>query len=155
MNSALLILALLFAQAGPVITVSVDRGSYSLGEQATITIHVNAVDDIALNSTWLWLYIDKPDGRNAFFAQLDAVNQTVVWNIPTNATEGTYTVTVTWDHHSAQTGFTVTAQPIPEFPFAFAVLIVAFTVAVSALSWRKTSARPGVAADDSRTHSVC
>ena len=125
------------AQASPLVSVTTDRTWYAPGEQVQITITVNNTDE-----PWLWLYIDKPDRHNAYFAPaLEPRTQIVVWDIPANATEGTYTVTVTWDHEYAQTDFTVQAQPIPEFPIAPMVFFLATAATVLALSWRKTSAR--------------
>jgi len=142
MHPIILIILLAVAQASPavIVTVSTDRGWYSLGESVTIQIQVVMTEN-PTNMTWLWLYIDKPDGHNAFFMQLNATNQTLVWNIPADAPAGSYTVTVTWDHRYSQTGFTVEGQPIPEFPFAPLVLMVATAIAFLAVSWRKASAR--------------
>jgi hypothetical protein len=128
-----LVALLVIAQAAPIVTVSVDRSWYTPGESVTIAIQVVMTEN-PTNMSWLWLYVDKPDGHNALFMQLDPVNQTIVWNIPVNATEGTYTVTVTWDHRHSQTGFVVEGQPIPEFPVAPLVLTVAVATAVIAIS---------------------
>jgi len=140
MHPVILIILLAVAQASPTVTVSTDRGWYSPGESVTIQIQVVMTDN-PTNMTWLWLYIDKPDGHNALFMQLDPVNQTIVWNIPVNATEGTYTLTVTWDHRYSQTGFIVQAQPIPEFPVASLVLILVTAIAFLAISRRQANAR--------------
>jgi len=138
----------------PTVTVSTDRGSYRPGESVTIQIQV-AMTENPTNMTWLWLYIDKPDGHNALFMQLDPVNQTIVWNIPVNATQGAYTVTVMWSHRYAETGFTVEGQPIPEFPFAPLVLMVATAIAFLAVSWRKASARSETLAPRPRACLLC
>jgi hypothetical protein len=135
-----LVALLVIAQAAPIVTVSVDKGWYSPGESVTIQIQVVMIEN-PTNMSWLWLYIDKPDGHNAYFAQLNATNQTVLWNIPLDAPQGAYTVTLTWDHRYSQTGFTVEGEPIPEFPFAPMVLILAAAIAILALPRREASAR--------------
>jgi len=140
MYPIILIMLVMAAQVSPVVTVTADRGWYSPGEAVTIQIQVVMTEN-PTNMTWLWLYIDKPDGHNAFFAQLEAINQTITWQISPDAAEGTYTVTVTWDHRYSQTGFIVEGQPIPEFPFAPLVLIVAAAIAFLALPRRQASAR--------------
>jgi hypothetical protein len=142
MYPIILIILLALTQASPavIITVSTDRGWYRPGESVTIQIQVVMTEN-PTNMTWLWLYIDKPDGHNTYFAQLDAVNQTIVWDIPIDAPLGTYTVTVTCDHRYSQTGFIVESQPIPEFPIAPLVLIVATAIAFVALPRRQASAR--------------
>jgi hypothetical protein len=53
-----------------------------------------------------------------------------------------------------QTGFTVAGQPVPESPFPFAVMLLAFTVATLALSRRKASARSTTLAPHPRTYGV-
>jgi len=135
MNPAVLIILLLIAQASPLVSVTTDRTWYAPGEQVQITITVGNMD-----APWLWLYIDRPDTHNVFFAKLRSRSQTVTWNIPLDAPEGTYTVTLTWDHRYIQTGFTVEGRPIPEFPVASLVLIVA-TIAFLAISRRQAGAR--------------
>jgi len=140
MYPIILIMLVMAAQVSPAVTVTTYRGWYSLGESVTIQIQVVMTEN-PTNMTWLWLYIDKPDGHNAFFAQLEAVNQTITWQIPPDAAEGAYTVTVTWDHRYSQTGFIVEGQPIPEFPFAPLVLVVATAIAFLALSRRQAGAR--------------
>lgn len=134
---ALLLTVLLVAQASPLVTLTTDRGWYSPGE--SVVIHILTTGEHGGESL-LWLYVDGPDGRNVYFSDLPFRSQKLNWTIPIDAVEGTYTVTVTWDHRYSQTGFTVEGQPIPEFPFAPLVLIVA-TIAVLALAWRKTGAR--------------
>jgi len=142
MHPVILIILLAVAQASPavMVTVSTDRGWYSQGESVTIQIQVVMTEN-PTNMTWLWLYIDQPDGHNAFFAQLEAVNQTITWKIPPDAAQGAYTVIVTWDHRYSQTGFIVEGQPIPEFPLAPLVLIVAAAIAFLTLPRRQASAR--------------
>lgn len=140
MYPIILIMLVMAAQVSPAVTVTTDRGWYSPGEPVTINITVVMTDN-PTNMTWLWLYIDKPDGRNALFMQLHAVNQTIVWDIPAEAPEGGYAVTVTWDHRYSQTGFIVEGQPIPEFSFTPLVLIVATAIALLALPRREASAR--------------
>jgi len=140
MYPIILIMLVMAAQVSPAVTVTTDRGWYSQGESVTIAIQVVMTEN-PTNMTWLWLYIDKPDGHNAFFAQLEAVNQTITWQIPLDAAEVSYTVTVTWDHRYSQTGFIVEGQPIPEFPFTPLVLIVAAAIAFLALPRRQASAR--------------
>lgn len=150
----LLIALLLIAHPSPSVTVAVDRGWYSPGDQVTIHIFTNA--STFQNGTWLWLYIDKPDGRNAFFAQLTAINQTVVWIIPPDAPDGTYTVTVTWDHRYTQTGFTVQAQPVPEFsPFTTVVMLFAAAVATIAILRWKASASIAAPTAHPGPHMLC
>ena len=128
----ILVALLVIAQTNPSVTVSLDRGWYSPGESVTILMQVVMTDN-PTNMTWLWLYIDQPDGHNMLFMQLNPVNQTIRWGIPADAPEGAYTVTVTWDHRYVETGFMVQAQPIPEFPFAPLVLILAAAAAVLTL----------------------
>lgn len=141
--TVLILLAFLVAQASPLVTVSVDRAWYSPGEQVAILVHIEASAD--MNSTYFWLYLDGPDGRNILFTELYALNETallITYSIPANATEGMYTVTVTWDHQYAQTGFMVQAQPIPEFP-SVSILVLTFAAAATFLTipGRKTGAR--------------
>ena len=90
----------------------------------------------------LELYIDGPDGRNVYHAdlQLSDLPTTIAYTIPEDSPGGLYTVTVTWDHQYVRTGFTVAGQPVPESPFPFAVMLFAFTVAILAVSRRKASA---------------
>jgi len=140
MYPIILIMLIMAAQVSQAVTVTTDRGWYSPGKSVTIKIQIVMTEN-PTNMTWLWLYIDKPDGHNAFFAQLEAVNQTITWQIPPDAAEGAYTVTVTWDHRYSQTGFIVEGQPIPEFPFAPLVLVVATAIAFLALSRRQAGAR--------------
>jgi len=134
---ALLLTVLLVAQASPLVSVTTERTWYAPGESVKIKITVHGID-----APYVWLYIDRPDGRNAFFTELPPRSQTLAWNIPFDAPQGTYTVTLTWNHRYIQTGFTVEGEPIPEFPLAPLVLIVATAFAVLALSRRQASARP-------------
>jgi len=139
MNPTIILVALLLiGQAAPTVTVSLDRGYYAPGEE--VAIHILTTGSHS-NTSLLWLYIDGPDGRNRYFTDLPFRSQKLNWTIPTDAAEGTYTVTITWDHRYAQTGFVVQGQPIPEFPLASLVMLVATAIAVLALSRRKASAR--------------
>jgi len=132
-----LVALLVIAQATPTVTVSLDRGWYSPGE--SIVIHVSTTG--FASSERLWLYVDKPDGHNLYFREVSPRGGTFVVTLPLDAANGTYTVTVTWDHRYIQTGFVVEGQPIPEFPFTPLVFIIAIAVAYATISWRKTSAR--------------
>jgi len=135
-----LVVLLALPQAGPAVAVTLDRSWYMPGEEVTITITVLMTDN-PTNMSWLWLYIDKPDLHNAYFTQLDPVNQTVIWQIPEDAADGTYTVIVTWDHRYTQTDIIVQAQPIPEFPVPLLVLMIATAATLLAILRRQASAR--------------
>jgi len=145
MHPLFIVLLLMVAQVGTTVTVSTDRSFYSPGDQVAICVSATGFDE---NET-LWLYVDKPDGRNLYFGELPANGDTVVVRLPQDAPDGTYTVTVTWDHRYVETGFVVESQPIPEFPFAPLVLIFAFAIAFATVSWRKASARTSAPANDS------
>jgi hypothetical protein len=92
-----------------------------------------------------WVYVDGPDGHNVYFSHLNATFASAfnfVFTLPHDAPEGNYTVTVTHGHSIyIQTTFIVEIQPIPEFPFPLAVLLVAFTIATLAISRGKASPR--------------
>jgi hypothetical protein len=145
MHPLFIVLLVMVAQVGPTVTVSTDRGFYSPGDQVVIRVSATGFDE---NET-LWLYVDKPDGRNLYFGELPANGDTVVVMLPQDAPDGSYTVTVTWDHRYVQTGFVVESQPIPEFPFTPLVLTIAVAVAFATISWRKASARTQAPAADS------
>ena len=151
MYLALIISILLLTQVTPVVTVTTDRGWYSPGDQVTIEISAAGFN----SGEQLWLYVDKPDGHNLYFAELPADGDTVVVRLPQDAPDGTYTVTVTWDHRYIETGFIVETQPIPEFPFPLVVLFVAFTIAFAAISWRKASASAKTIATHTGAYRVC
>ena len=150
MHPFALILLLALAQTSPQVAVMTDRGWYAPGEQVQITVSVTGFDE---NET-LWLYVDKPDGHNLYFAELSAHGGTFVVTLTQDAPEGSYAVTVMWDHRYVQTGFIVESQPVPEFPFPLAVLLVAFTVATLAISRRKASASAPSLASHPRTYGV-
>jgi hypothetical protein len=133
------------AQVGPTVTLSTDRGFYRPGDQVLIRV---SATNMALNDS-LWLYVDMPDGHNLYFAELLANGGTVVVPLPRDAPDGTYTVTVTWDHRYVETGFIVESQPIPEFPFTPLVLTIAVALAFTAISWRKASSRASALASHS------
>jgi hypothetical protein len=117
--------------------VMTDRGFYAPGDQVRIQVTASGLQ---ANET-LWLYIDKPDDHNLNYTQLPAGGGTFNVTLPQDAPQGSYTVTVMWDHRYVETGFIVEAQPIPEFPVAPLVLMIAVAIAFATLSWRKTSAR--------------
>jgi len=137
MYASLLILALSLLQISPTVAVATDRTWYSPGDEVTIQVSTTGMPE---NQT-LWLYVDKPDLRNWYFGQLPANGTTVTLVLSADAQDGTYTVTVTWDHRYVQTGFIVEGQPIPEFPLAPLVLIFATAIAFLALPRRQASAR--------------
>ena len=137
MYVSLLILALSLLQISPTVAVATDRTWYSPGDEVTIQVSTTGMPQ---NQT-LWLYVDKPDLRNWYFGQLPANGTTVTLVLPADVQDGTYTVTVTWDHRYVQTGFIVEGQPIPEFPLAPLVLIFATAIAFLALPRRQASAR--------------
>jgi len=137
MHAALLILALSLLQISPTVTVATDRTWYMPGDEVTIQVSTTGM---LVNQT-LWLFVDKPDSRNWYFGEVPAKGTTLTLILPADAQEGVYTVTVTWSHRYAQTGFIVESQPIPEFPFPLVVLLVAVASATLALSRRKASAR--------------
>lgn len=151
MHPILLIALVMVAQVSPTVTVSTDRGWYSPGDQ--VTIHISTTS-MALNDT-LWLYVDKPNGHNLFFTELSAGGGIVIVALPQDAPDGTYTITVAWDHRYVQTGFVVESQPIPEFPVAPLVFLVAIASAFAAISWRKASASAKTPASDTRACLVC
>ena len=135
----LFLAALLVSQTNPVVGISVDNPFPDPGD--TVTIAVCACGP-AENQN-LELYIDSPDGRSVYHAdlQLSDLPSTIAYTIPDDASGGLYTVTVTWDHQYVQTGFTVAGQPVPESPIAQLVFFVAIAFATLALSRRKASAR--------------
>jgi hypothetical protein len=151
MYASLLILALSLLQISPTVAVATDRTWYSPGDEVTILVSTTGMPE---NQT-LWLYVDGPDGRNWYFGQVPANGTTLGLVLPADAQDGTYTVTVAWDHRYVQTGFIVESQPVPEFPFAPLVLIFAFTIAFATVSWRKASARAQASASDSGAHRIC
>jgi len=130
MYAALLILALSLLQISPTVTVATGRTWYSPGDEVTILVSTTGMPE---NQT-LWLYVDGPDGRNWYFDHLSANGTTLALVLPADAQDGTYTVTVTWDHRYVQTGFIVESQPVPEFPLAPLVLILALAIAILAAS---------------------
>jgi hypothetical protein len=146
----LIISILLLTQVTPAVTVTTDRGWYSPGDQVTIRISTTGF----ASSDRLWLYVDKPDGHSLYFTELAARGGTFVVMLPTDAPDGTYTVTVTWDHRYVQTGFIVESQPVPEFPLAPLVLMFALAIAFAALSRRKASASAPALASHPRTYGV-
>jgi hypothetical protein len=148
MHPILLVALVMVAQVSPTVTVSTDKGWYSPGEQVTVRVSTTGF----ASSERLWLYVDKPDGRNLNFTELSACGGTIVVTLPQDAPDGPYTVTVTWDHRYVETGFVVESQPVPEFPFTFLVLILALTVASTAISRRKASTGAETIALDSRAH---
>jgi hypothetical protein len=146
-----LALVLVLAQSSPVVSVSIDRASYSPGDQVLVTVRVAGG---TLNSR-LWLYVDKPEGHNLHFAELPASGGEVRVTLPVDAPPGFYTVIVTWDHQYVETGFIVEGQPIPEFPITPMVFIIAFAIATLATSRRQASTRTKTSPTDSRTHIPC
>jgi hypothetical protein len=148
----LLLAALLLSQTGPVVGVTVDNPFPNPGDTITITI---CACNPAKNQN-LELYIDRPDGRNVYYAdlQLSDLPRTIVYTIPEDSPGGLYTVTVTWDHQYVQTGFTVAGQPVPESPIAQLVFFIAIAFATLALSRRKASARSTTLAPHPRTYGV-
>ena len=148
----LFLAALLLSQTGPVVGVTVDDPFPNLGDRITITV---CACSRAENQS-LELYIDRPDGRNVYHAdlQLSDLPTTIAYTIPEDTPGGLYTVTVAWDHQYVQTGFTVAGQPVPESPFPFAVMLLAFTVAILAISRRKASASAPSLGSHPRTYGV-
>jgi hypothetical protein len=138
---AIFLAALLLSQAGPVVGVAVDNPFPNPGDTIQITV-TTCLASRGWNDS-LWLSIDSPDGHNLYYAELGAGNLTtkIPYKIPQDAPGGLYTVTVTWDHQYVQTGFTVEAQPIPEFPSPLVVFLVAIAAASAAISRRQASAR--------------
>jgi hypothetical protein len=134
----LIAIILLVTQTSPVIGISIDNPFPNPGDTITITVCI-CIAPPGWNET-LWLSIDSPDGHTLYYSQLNAT--AIQYKIPQDAPSGLYSVTVMYDHQYVQTGFTVEdqGQPIPEFPFPFAVLLVAFTVATLAISRRQASA---------------
>jgi len=151
MHPILLVALIMVAQVSPTVTVSTNKGWYSPGEQVIVRVSTTGFT----SSERLWLYVDKPDGRNLNFTELPACGGTIVVTLPQDAPDGPYTVTVTWDHRYVETGFVVESQPVPEFPFAFLVLILALAVASTAVSRRKASVSAETVAFDPRAHMLC
>jgi hypothetical protein len=151
MHPILLVALIVVAQVSPTVTVSTDRGWYSPGEQVIVRV---STTDFASTERF-WLSIDKPDGHNLYFTELPVCGDTIAVTLPKDAPDGTYTVTVTWDHRYVETGFIVESQPVPEFPFSFLVLILALAVASTAVSRRKASASAETVAFDPRAHVLC
>jgi hypothetical protein len=143
-----LVMLVVAAQASPAVTVSTDRGWYSPGDQVSIYISTTGF----ASSEQLSLYVDKPDGHNLYFTELDSRGGTIDVMLPQDAADGTYTITVTWDHRYVETGFVVESQPIPEFPLTSLVLLVAFATAFAAILGRKTSVSAKAATVDPDAH---
>ena len=117
MNPAiLLVLILLVGQtvASPSVSVSLDRTFYSPGDSVAIVVTVLAPTRI--NATLLWLYVDRPDGSNLYYTDLPVTNTTVVIDLPVDAPNGTYTVSLDYGHQMVETCFVVQDYPIPEAP---------------------------------------
>ena len=148
MHPILLVALVMVAQVSPTVTASTDKGWYSPGEQVMVRVSTTGF----ASSERLWLYVDKPDGHNLYFTEVSACGGTIVVTLPQDAPDGPYTITVTWDHRYVETGFVVESQPVPEFPFTFLVLILALTVASTAISRRKASTSAETIALDSRAH---
>jgi len=109
----LMVLLLLSSQVAPTVAVSTDRTWYAPSEQVIVHISIDGpVGNWSDPPVWVWLYIDGPDLRNVYFLQLwfNELPCDVGWEIPTDALEGTYTVTVTWDHQVSETSFIVMTQ---------------------------------------------
>jgi hypothetical protein len=151
MHPFLLVALIVVTQVSPSVTVGTDRGWYSPGEQVIVRVSTTGF----ISSERLWLYVDKPDGYNLYFTELPACGDTIVVTLPQDAPDGTYTVTVTWDHRYVETGFIVESQPVPEFPFSFLVLILALAVASTAVSRRKASVSAQTVAFDPRAQVLC
>jgi len=142
----LMVLLLLSSQVAPTVAVSTDRTWYAPREQVIVHISIDGpVGNWSDPPVWVWLYIDGPDLRNVYFLQLsfNELPCDVGWEIPTDALEGTYTVTVTWHHEYAETSFVVSGQPIPEFPIAMIPFLFAPVLAMVVLSlkWLTTRAQ--------------
>jgi hypothetical protein len=137
----LFLAALLLSQSGPVVGITVDNPFPNPGGTITITI-CTCLAPQGWNDS-LWLSIDSPDGHSLYYQELGTgyLTTTIPYKIPQDAPSGFYTVTVTWDHQYVQTGFTVDAQPIPEFPFPLPVFLVAIAAATLAISRRQATAR--------------
>lgn len=151
MYASLLILALSLLQISPTVAVATDRTWYSPGDEVTILISTTGMPE---NET-VWLYVDGPDGRNWYFGQVPASGTTLGLVLPADAQDGTYMVTVTWDHTYVQTGFIVESQPIPEFPFTPVVLLLAIAATLTTLSRWKTSTGAQAPTVDSGAHRIC
>jgi hypothetical protein len=151
MHPILLVALVMVAQVSPTITVSTDKGWYSPGEQVMVRVSTTGFAP----SERLWLYVDKPDGHNLYFTELPASGDNIIVTLPQDVPDGIYTITVAWDHRYVETGFVVQSQPVPEFPLAFLVLILALTVASTSISRRKASPSAKTPATDSRAHRVC
>lgn len=114
----------------PTVAITVNADSYTQGTTVYLTIDISHAND-----EFYWLYVDGPDGHNILFKGLGQVNGSAVFNeeveIPLEASVGTYTIIVTWDHTFVKTIFEVT--PIPEFPIAagialFAALLISLVI---------------------------
>jgi hypothetical protein len=136
----LFLAALVLSQSGPVVGVAVNNPFPNPGDTITITICTCLAPQGWDDS--LWLSIDSPDGHNLYYQELGAghLTTTIPYKVPQDAPSGLYTVTVTWDHQYVQTGFTVDARPIPEFPSPLVVFLVAIAAAAVAISRRQASA---------------
>ena len=107
MHPVFLILMLALAQTGPQVTVTTDRSSYAPGDQVQITVCASGLGNDTLS---LWLYVDKPDLHNLYFAELPISGGVVDVSLPEDAPGGLYTVSVTWGHQIVETSFTVVIQ---------------------------------------------
>jgi hypothetical protein len=131
----LFVMVLLVIAQVPTVTVMTDRGFYAPGDQVRIQVTASGLQD---NET-LWLYIDKPDRHNLNYTELPACGGTFNVTLPQDAPEGSYTVTVMWDHRYVETGFIVETRPIPEFPVTPLVLMIAIAIATLAILGRQAS----------------
>lgn len=130
----LMVLLLLSSQVAPTVAVSTDRTWYAPSEQVIVHISIDGpVGNWSDPPVWVWLYIDGPDLRNVYFLQLwfNELPCDVGWEIPTDALEGTYTVTVTWGHQYVETVFLVQAQPIPELPEGWSIVCLCIGLLVA------------------------
>lgn len=111
----------------PSVTLHLDKSQYSPGE--LMTLRVDVAGDFG-NESYLWLTVDQPNLLNFLAEPIPIASQTYFITLPPNQQPGTWTVTVTWDHHYTQAFFTETATPIPEFN---SLAAVTFMVLASSL----------------------
>ncbi len=117
----------------PPVIVSPEYQVYNPGSLVKVKIHANE----GLNASSMWLFVDQPNNMSFLVTPLDPISQNYTFTLPDDAQPGVWEVTVTWDHQSAQTVFTVSAMSVPEFPETAALLFVVFIASLLLLRARR------------------
>lgn len=115
------------------VSVSTEYQAYNPGSLVKVKIHANE----GFNASAFWLFVDQPNNISFLVTPLDPVSQNCTFTLPDDAQSGVWMVTVTWDHQSAQTFFTVNAMAIPEFPETTALLFLVVAASLFILRGRR------------------